>query len=524
MLLSNIKFPLAKFPKTSDYNHFPFSNINGVGNKKVLSSGKVKVLYDGYTYFNSPSHPLEAELHLQDYNAASDDEAGIGILPFFHGKNILLTGATGLLGKVLVEKILRSMSVGKIYLLIKAKDKEAAYTRLTNEITNSDLFKVLKEELGDSYEAITREKLIPIAGNICEPNLGMDSESIARVRKDVDVIIQSAASTILNDRYDLLVDANMSAPQRLMRFAKTCNNLTLLAHISTAYVSGKRDGLIMERPLIMGGNGRKEEHCDESALLDIVEENNLILKSSSSSSTEHDLTKNLKRLAQDRATLFGWHNSYHMTKAMGEMALGEIRGDVPLLIIRPTVIESTYKDPFPGWIQGNRMFDPVIMAYGKGQLPGFFGDSQVIMDIIPVDMVANTTIAAIAKEGNMHWPQPQLRVYHVASSATNPLLYSDFFEYLFHYFNSSPLIPSQEISRIIYFDNFQDFSEYTRNTINGGFFSARFDTGNTDRLIDAMSKEERLSFEVDARNIEWKKYFEEIHIPGLIKHIINGTM
>ncbi|XP_047953483.1 fatty acyl-CoA reductase 2, chloroplastic-like, partial [Salvia hispanica] len=254
------------------------------------------------------------------------------------------------------------------------------------------------------------------------------------------------------------------------------------------------------------------------------------------------------------ATVFGWHNSYHMTKAMGEMALGEIRGDAPLLIIRPTVIESTYKEPFPGWIQGNRMFDPVIIAYGKGQLPGFFGDSQVIMDIIPVDMVANTTIAAIANEGNMHRPHPQPRVYHVASSATNPLLYSDFFEYLFHYFNSHPLIPSQEISRIKYFDNFQDFSEYTRNAINGdeekmtlksqnqakakaayadklcklyefiGFFNARFDTWNTQKLIEAMSKEERVSFEVDARNIEWKKYFEEIHIPGLIKHILNGTM
>ncbi|XP_047961898.1 fatty acyl-CoA reductase 2, chloroplastic-like [Salvia hispanica] len=510
-----------------------------------------KVLYDGYTYFNSPCHPLEAELHHQEFNAAAD--TGIGILPFFHGKNILLTGATGLLGKVLVEKILRSMSVGKIYLLIKAKDKEAASTRLTNEITNSDLFKTLKEELGDSYETMIREKLIPIAGNICEPNLGMDSQSIAQVRKDVDVIIQSAASTVLNDRYDLLVDANMSAPQRLMRFAKTCNNLTLFAHISTAYVSGKREGLIMEKPFIMGGNGRKEEYCVESALLDLVEENNLILKLSSSSSTQHDLTKNLKRLAQDRATEFGWHNSYHMTKAMGEMALDEIRGDVPLLIIRPTVIESTYRDPFPGWIQGNRMFDPVIMAYGKGQLPGFFGDSQVVMDVIPVDMVANTTIAAIAKEGNMHRPQPQPSVYHVASSATNPLLYSDFFEYLFHYFNSAPLIPSQKISRIKYFDNFQDFSEYTRNSINGdekmtlksrnqakakvayanklcklyefiGFFSARFDTSNTKKLIEAMSKEERVSFEVDASNIEWKKYFEEIHIPGLIKHMVNGSM
>ena len=56
----------------------------------------------------------------------------------------------------------------------------------------------------------------------------------------------------------------------------------------------------MERPFIMGENGRKEGLYDESTQLDIIEENNLILKSSSSSSNHHDLTKNLKRLAQDR--------------------------------------------------------------------------------------------------------------------------------------------------------------------------------------------------------------------------------
>ena len=39
---------------------------------------------------------------------------------------------------------------------------------------------------------------------------------------------------------------------------------------------------------------------------------------------------------------------------MGEMLINSMRGDIPIVITRPTVIESTYKDPFPGWIQGNR--------------------------------------------------------------------------------------------------------------------------------------------------------------------------
>lgn len=60
-------------------------------------------------------------------------------------------------------------------------------------------------------------------------------------------------------------------------------------------------------------------------------------------------------------------------------------------------------------------------------------------------------------------------------------------------------------------------------TINLKNLFFRFHTGNSQKLIEEMSKEEKLSFEVDARNIDWRKYFQEIHIPGLRKHIINGT-
>ena len=39
---------------------------------------------------------------------------------------------------------------------------------------------------------------------------------------------------------------------------------------------------------------------------------------------------------------------------MGEMLLEKQRGDLPVVIIRPTMVTSTYQDPFPGWIEGAR--------------------------------------------------------------------------------------------------------------------------------------------------------------------------
>lgn len=55
-----------------------------------------------------------------------------------------------------------------------------------------------------------------------------------------------------------------------------------------------------------------------------------------------------------RANKFGWQDTYVFTKAMGEMMIDKMRSDVPVVIIRPSVIESTYREPFSGWMEGNR--------------------------------------------------------------------------------------------------------------------------------------------------------------------------
>ncbi|EYU34264.1 hypothetical protein MIMGU_mgv1a0245681mg, partial [Erythranthe guttata] len=274
---------------------------------------------------------------------------GIGILKFFEGKNIFVTGGTGLLGKVLVEKILRSTSVGKIYILVKADDQEAAVDRIAKELINSELFRCLKEKHGKYYQAYIRETLIPIVGNICEPNLGMDFDSAHAIMEDVNVIIESAAITTLNERYDVLLEANVNSPQQLMRFAKTCKNLELFVHISTAYVNGEREGIILEKPLIMGENRRNDDTCNTSPFprLDITDEVNLSVSRKQMASSNYDLTRDMKSLGMERANLYGWYNTYHLTKAMAEMVINETRGDIPVVVSRPTVIESCYKEPVP---------------------------------------------------------------------------------------------------------------------------------------------------------------------------------
>ncbi|KAH7846913.1 hypothetical protein Vadar_019593 [Vaccinium darrowii] len=55
-----------------------------------------------------------------------------------------------------------------------------------------------------------------------------------------------------------------------------------------------------------------------------------------------------------RARKYGWPNTNVFTKAMGEMLLGQMTGNLPVVLLRPTIITSTYKEPFPGWVEGIR--------------------------------------------------------------------------------------------------------------------------------------------------------------------------
>ena len=55
-----------------------------------------------------------------------------------------------------------------------------------------------------------------------------------------------------------------------------------------------------------------------------------------------------------RANLFGWQDTYVFTKALGEMVIESMRDDLPTVIMRPSIVESSFREPIPGWIEGNR--------------------------------------------------------------------------------------------------------------------------------------------------------------------------
>src|ERR1051326_2851302 len=131
----------------------------------------------------------------------------------------------------------------------------------------------------------------------------------------------------------------------------------------------------------------------------------------------------------------GFSDIYSFTKAMAEHAVVELHGDVPLSIVRPSIIESALDEPFPGWLEGFRMAEPIILAFGRGILQDFSGLPRSILDIIPVDFVVNTVLAVAASPP----PDSTPRIYHAASGTRNPLRYREFPEIGREFFTEKPL-------------------------------------------------------------------------------------
>jgi len=84
----------------------------------------------------------------------------------------------------------------------------------------------------------------------------------------------------------------------------------------------------------------------------------------------------------DTRTSDGLFRHLFVHQSDAEHAVVELHGDIPLSIVRPSIIESALEQPFPGWLEGFRMAEPLILAFGRGILRDFSGLPDSVLDII----------------------------------------------------------------------------------------------------------------------------------------------
>ncbi|HUH03202.1 MAG TPA: AMP-binding protein, partial [Kofleriaceae bacterium] len=127
------------------------------------------------------------------------------------------------------------------------------------------------------------------------------------------------------------------------------------------------------------------------------------------------VTTRLTELGMERAEHWGWTNTYTYTKSLGEQIIAADK-EVRSTIVRPAVVESSRRYPFPGWNEGFNTTAPLIYLVLKGHRQIVAG-KKTNMDIVPVDYVAAGMIMATAAViADQHQ-----QVYQLATSGVNPV-------------------------------------------------------------------------------------------------------
>ena len=156
---------------------------------------------------------------------------------FYAGKTILITGATGFVGKVVLEKLVRKIpDFKKIYVMIRAKKNMSLEQRFDKQILSSEIFDPLFAK-NPALKSKLKQKVVPIAGDLIIDKLGLSEGDRRMITSEADVIINCAASVSFDDPLLDAIEINFFGCQRMLQLALECSRLRCFTHVSTAYVN-----------------------------------------------------------------------------------------------------------------------------------------------------------------------------------------------------------------------------------------------------------------------------------------------
>ncbi|HEU5034004.1 MAG TPA: SDR family oxidoreductase [Mycobacteriales bacterium] len=373
------------------------------------------------------------------------------------GKRLLVTGVTGFVGEALLERILFDLPETQVLVLVRARGGDGAVERV-QQLLRKPAFTRLRERDGEAaVDALLGTRITVLEG---------DLPHVPPLPDDLDVVVHCAGEVSFDPPIDEGFATNLHGSLALLEAVRASGSRPHYLHVSTAYVAGRREGHVTEGSLEHGVDWRAEADAAarlRTAVEDASRSPDRLAEFLRAAEREHGhsgpltvaadaeqrrrawVGEQLVDAGRERARTLGWTDCYTFTKAMAERAVEESAGypglgsrdgdNLPLTILRPSIIESALHQPFPGWIEGFKMAEPLILAYGRGELPDFPGVPDSTIDIIPIDLVVNAILAAAAAT-----PEPGAPAYFtVCSGARNPLTFRRLYELVRGYFTEHPL-------------------------------------------------------------------------------------
>jgi HAD superfamily hydrolase (TIGR01490 family) len=493
------------------------------------------------------------------------------------GKRILLTGVTGFLAQVVFERLLADFPDTSVVLLVRSQTGATSRERV-EYMLRKPAFDTLRDRIGD-------DGLMQLLDERVEVIDGDFGRAVPEIPDGIDIACHSAATVAFDPPIDEGFMTNLQGAINLYTGVLDGGNTPSLVHVSTAYVAGVQKGVIPEGPLEHKVDYRLELELALQARRDVEvssrrpeqleaflarahKEHSRAGPSTVAEDAEERrqkwVTKRLVEYGRMRARSLGWPDVYTFTKAMGERAVEELAAEanLPLSIVRPSIIESALLHPFPGWIDGFKMADPIIRAYGLGQIPEFPGIPEGIIDLIPVDFVVNAILAVAANP-----PEPgEALHYNVSSGSRNPVRFFELYEWVRGYFEEHPLpergrgehkVPEWKFPGNLSVDRmlrraerFTDVAEQVvthlpkskgmRSAIRRvdrdkarvdfvkryselyGMYTETEVVYTDDRtfaLFNSLNEQDKAYFPFDAAMVDWKYYLKDVHSPAVTQSL-----
>ncbi|XP_015602378.1 putative fatty acyl-CoA reductase CG5065 [Cephus cinctus] len=443
---------------------------------------------------------------------------------FYRDRSIFITGGTGFMGKVLVEKLLRSCpGIKNIYLLIRPKRGQDVQQRL-QELLNGPLFEKLRRDC-----PLELTKIIPVAGDVTESELGIseiDQETLIRY---VSVVFHSAATVKFDEALKLSVTINMLGTKRLVELCHRMHNLEALIHVSTAYCN-----------------------CDRK---DVGEE---IYPAPQDPEQVIACTKWMDDALVDELTprlIAGRPNTYTFTKALAERMLLRESGSLPVAIVRPSIVLSSFREPVAGWVDNWNGPTGIIAAAGKGFFRTMLCHEQKVADLVPVDIVINLMICAAWRTATHR--SESITVYNCCTGQQNPITWKQFVDLSFKYSRLHPAndavwypggccrsstilnqlcitfqhkLPAHILDLLARIRGTRPIMVRVQEKLEKAaqcleYFSTQqwnFMDDNVRRLGEELSPEDRQTFMFDVKQIDWPSYLEH-YIVGIRQFILKES-
>jgi alcohol-forming fatty acyl-CoA reductase len=495
-----------------------------------------------------------------------------GIVERLDGSHVVLTGVTGFVGEALLHRLLTDVPGVRMTLLVRPKGTTPGADRIRSLLAKP-IFAEAVEAAGD-VEALMAARIAVLEGDMAD---------VPALPADVTAVVHCAGDVSFNPPVDQAFTTNVTGTRDLLRRVVEVGPDVHYVHVSTAYVAGRRRGAIAEGPVPhdvdleaelawgLAQRDRVEHESRSGAALPKARARaerehgraGLVTAARATEEKRKEWVKDeLVRLGTERARSLGWTDCYTFTKALGERVVEAhaAAGDAGhvVSIVRPSIIESALQTPHPGWIEGFKMAEPLILAYGRGELPEFPGSADNTVDIVPVDHVVAATVAVLA-----HPPERGTPAYfHVTSGDRNPFTYNQLYDYTRAYFDEHPFaggdrgevrLPdwrfpgAQSVERLLSTserahkvadyvigraprsDRSRDLArkldqqgrrlEFLRRYLDlyHEYLTAdlRFSDASTMALYDSLSAEDRERFAFDTAVVDWKHYMQEVHCPAV---------